>query len=79
MKLFDHDGPLMRALTYLGNLILLNLVYLLCCLPVVSAGAASAALYTVTLGNLRGEDGGTVRRFFRAFRANFKKRPSNGW
>ena len=43
MKLFDHDGPLMRALTYLGNLILLNLVYLLCCLPVVTAGAASAA------------------------------------
>lgn len=73
MKLFDHDGPLMRALTYLGNLILLNLVFLLCCIPVVTAGAACAALYTVTLGNLRGEDGGTVRRFFRAFRANFKK------
>ena len=48
MKLFDHDGPLMRALTYLGNLILLNLVFLLCCLPVVTAGAACAALYTVT-------------------------------
>lgn len=73
MKLFDHDGPLMRALTYLGNLILLNLVFLLCCIPVVTTGAACAALYTVTLGNLRGEDGGTVRRFFRAFRANFKK------
>lgn len=73
MKLFDRDGPLMRALTYLGNLILLNLVYPLRCLPVVTAGAASAALYTVTLGNLRGEDGSTVRRFFRAFRANFKK------
>ena len=31
MKLFDYDGPLMRALVYLGELILLNLLFLLCC------------------------------------------------
>lgn len=73
MKLFDYDGPLMRALVYLGELILLNLLFLLCCLPVITAGASAAAMYTVAFRNLDGKGGHVCRQFFSAFRANFKK------
>ena len=73
MKLFDYDGPLMRALVYLGELILLNLLFLLCCLPVITAGASAAAMYTVAFHNLDGKGGHVCRQFFSAFRANFKK------
>ena len=69
MKLFDYDGPLMRALVYLGELILLNLLFLLCCLPVITAGASAAAMYTVAFRNLDGKGGHVCRQFFTAFRA----------
>lgn len=73
MKLFDYDGPLMRALVSIGELILLNLLFLLCCLPVLTAGASAAAMYTVTFHELDGKGGHVCRQFFAAFRANFKK------
>lgn len=73
MKLFDYGGPLMRALVYLGDLILLNVLFLLCCLPVVTAGASAAALYTVSFRSLDGKGSHVCRQFFTAFGANFKK------
>lgn len=72
MHLFDYDGPLMRALVYIGELILLNLLFLLCCLPLVTIGAAVTAMYTVTFRNLNGKGSHVCRSFLSAFRANFK-------
>lgn len=73
MKLFDYEGPLMSALIYIGELILLNVVYVLCCIPVVTIGAATAAMYKVTLDNANGYSGAVIKRFFEAFKDNFKK------
>ena len=69
MRLFDPDAPVMHALRYLSDLILLNLVYVLCCLPVVTAGAARAALF-YACNRLRAGKGGVIRGFFQAFRGN---------
>ena len=44
MKLFSPDSKFMRAMSTLGDLMLLNLVFLLCCIPVVTVGAAVTAL-----------------------------------
>lgn len=63
----------MRLLDRLGNLVLLNVLYLLCCLPVVTIGAACTALYTVTLREARGDYRSVVSGFFTAFRKNFWK------
>lgn len=73
MKLFDPEAPLMRALSGFADLIVLNVLWLLCSLPVVTLGVSTAALYTVTLRMLRQEGGGAARSFFRAFRENFRK------
>lgn len=73
MKLFDPDSPFMQALAYVGNLVLLNLYFLLCCIPVVSIGASVTALYTVTIQESMGKSGAVTGRFFRAFRDNFRK------
>ena len=43
----SSDSKIIQFLNRLGELILLNLCFLLCCLPVVTVGAASAALYKV--------------------------------
>ena len=71
-RIFDMDNPLMRALGAICDLLVLNLLTVLCALPVVTLGASFAALYDVLLRIVRREDSGVVKGFFRAFRGNLK-------
>lgn len=73
MRLLNPESPLVRAFSYVGNLFLLNLLFLLCALPLVTIGASASALYTVTLKMVRDEEPPLVKGFFEAFRANFGK------
>lgn len=72
-KIFDLDNPLMRGLAKITDIVVLNLLFLLCCLPVITAGASAAALYAMTLKMVRNEEPPIVRGFFRAFRENLKQ------
>ncbi len=60
-------------LNRVGQLILLNFCFLLCCLPLVTVGAASAALYTVCFRFGTPREGHVVTEFFRAFRSALKQ------
>ena len=71
--LFDMENPVMRALSTTADLIMLNLLTILCCLPVVTVGAALPALNTAAIKIVRGEETAPVKDYFRAFRVNFKK------
>lgn len=53
-------------------MIKLNFFWLLCLLPIVTAGASTVAAYTVTLKMLDDQEGYIGREFFRAFRENLK-------
>ena len=44
-RIFDMDSPVMRFLGRLADLMILNLVTLLCCLPVVTIGASLTAMH----------------------------------
>ena len=72
-RIFDMNNPLMRALGAICDLLVLNLLTALCCLPVVTAGAALSALFDVLLRIVRSEETGIIGSYFRAFRSNFKK------
>ncbi|HWQ06605.1 MAG: DUF624 domain-containing protein [Clostridiaceae bacterium] len=67
---FRPDSPLMRAIGRVGDLALLNVLFLLCSIPVFTLGASAAALYTVTLQIVRREEGKIVKTFFSAFKQN---------
>lgn len=71
--LFSPDSKLMQAMSRIGDLVILNVLYLLTCVPIVTIGAANTALYTVCFrfGTVREQ--GVVRSYFRAFRDNFKQ------
>lgn len=69
--LFRPEGLVIRFLTRVCDLLLLNALLLLACLTVVCAGAGLTALYTVTLRLMRGEDTGIVTGFLHALRDNF--------
>lgn len=67
------DNPVINFLNKMTDLILLNLLFLVCCIPVVTIGPAITAMYYVNLRSIRYGDGYVVRTFFRAFRESFKQ------
>lgn len=71
-RMFDVDGPLTQAFDFIKDLIVLNLLTVLCCLPIVTAGASIAAMNTIALKIVRGEEGYIAKPFFKAFRENLK-------
>lgn len=73
MGFFAPDGKVARFLNALGNLIILNILTLIFCLPVITAGASLCALFTVTMRIVRKEEGMIIQGYWEAFVANFKK------
>lgn len=72
-NLLNLESPLMQLLTRIGDLILLNVMFLICCVPVITAGASLAALHKMAQEIVYDTDSSTFKGFFRAFRANFKQ------
>ena len=71
-EFFRYDGPLTRFLNTLADLIILSIVWLVCSLPIVTMGASTVALYTITM-HYGEDDTVLIRRFWKAFRENLKK------
>ena len=61
-----------RFMYAMADLLICNLLWLLCSLPVLTIGPATCALFTVTLKIAADEPVETVREFFAAFKSNFK-------
>ena len=55
MKFFEYDGGFMRTATILSRLTLLNLLWLACCIPLVTIGAATAAQHHCAACLMRGD------------------------
>lgn len=72
-SILNLDGVFFQFLSRVGDMIILNFLTLICCIPVVTAGAAMAALYKVTVDMVYDMEGGMIKGFFRAFRDNFKQ------
>lgn len=70
---FNMDSPIMRFLSRLFDLMVLNLLCIVCSLPIITAGASITALYSVTLKMVRGEESYIFKGFLKAFKENFKQ------
>lgn len=64
---------LIQFLTTSGNLIALNVLWFICCLPLITIGPSTCALFHCTLKIARGEDLSVLKTFFKAFKDNFKQ------
>lgn len=71
--LFDLDSPILQFLGRLGDLVILNVVFILSCIPVFTIGAANAALYAVVFRMDTEREEPLLRTYFRAFRENFRQ------
>ncbi len=71
--LFNPDNPVLRFLSFLFDIIFLNVIFLFCCIPVFTAGASLTALYYVCLKIRNGEEPPIWKSFWKSFRENFKE------
>ena len=71
-NIFHPDSFLMQKLSLLFDLMLLNILTILCSAPIFTMGTAVTALYD-TVWRLKHQRGSLLRDYFRAFRSNFGK------
>ena len=70
---FSMDNGLFRALGRLADLMILNICFIICCIPIVTIGAAITGMYYVTLKMAANEEGYIFRAFLKSFRQNFRQ------
>ena len=63
----------MQLLGRVWDLMLLNFLTILCCIPLVTVGAAMAAMHTILLKMVRGEESYIIRPYFKAFKDNLRQ------
>ncbi len=73
MKLFDLESPLMQVLNKVADLMWLNVLTLICCIPIVTIGPSMTAMHYVALKMARNEECYIARDFFKSFKLNFKQ------
>jgi uncharacterized membrane protein YesL len=72
-KFFDSENPVMRFLSRLVDLVIINLMTLLYSLPLVTAGGALTAMNYVLLHLVRKDETYLIGMFRKSFRENFRQ------
>ena len=72
MNLFSYESKFSQTLMFIGDLCILNFLFVICCIPIFTVGAAQAALYSAMRTLLNPDDDESpVKVFFRGFRTGF--------
>lgn len=71
-SIFNMDGPIMKAMRDLMSLVILNVLTLLCSVPIVTAGASLAAMHYVLYQIVDGTEGHIAAAFWKQFRLNLR-------
>jgi len=72
-RIFDLDSPVMRFLSRVADLIILNLLVLITIIPIITVGASFSALHYVLIKMVKNEENYIFKMYFKAFKENFKK------
>ena len=71
--MFRYDSPFMRFMALVTNLMLLNLLWLVTSLPIITLGASTTAMYHVVFQYVTKQDDTLIKPFFKSFKENFKQ------
>lgn len=71
--IFSYESKISQLLIKLCYSCWLNILWMVCSIPIFTMGAATTALYDVSLKIIRGEENSLTRQFFKSFRSNFKQ------
>ena len=70
---FNADNRLWSSVNSAVDAILLNLMWLITCIPVVTIGAATTAFYYTTHKVIRNQRSGIWKEYWSSFKGNFKQ------
>lgn len=70
--LMNHEPKIIDMFSRIFELLLLNLLFVLTSLPLITIGASLTALFSVNLKLVRNEESYIIREYFRAFRRDLK-------
>lgn len=71
-EVLSGDSSFMNKVNKVTDLLVLNLMFMISCIPIVTIGASVTALYSVTLKMTKNEEGYITRDYRRAFITHFK-------
>lgn len=72
-NLFNPDNKFFTSMGKVADFMILNFICIICCLPIITAGASITAMYYMTLKMARNEETYIVKGFFHSFRENLKQ------
>ena len=72
-KIFDYNNNFFAGISKVSDTIILNFLFVICSIPIVTIGASTTALYCVSMKSTRDEDVYAVKEFFKQFKQNFKE------
>ena len=73
-NIFSYDSKLTHVLGYVADLFILNIIFVICCIPIFTIGAAQAGLYTATRQMIDpNDDRSVIKAYFRGFANGFGK------
>lgn len=70
-NIFNLNSPVMQFLSKVFDLMILNLLWLICCIPIITIGPATTAMYYVAMKIADDEYSEVLRPFFHSFKQNF--------
>lgn len=77
-RIFDMDNKFHVIMGKVADLIILNIVFMITCIPIVTIGPALIGLYEVTLKMVKNQESYIVKSYMQAFKANMKRGISVG-
>ena len=71
MNLFNEDGIWNKTFNFLGQLIALNLLWMICTIPIITAGASTTALYYCMIKMKKDGECDVWKSYWKSFKQNF--------
>ncbi|MBN2947221.1 MAG: YesL family protein [Blautia sp.] len=72
-RFFSMDNKFFTFMGKVADLFILNILCLICCIPIVTAGASITAMFYVTMKMVKNEEAYIIKSFFKSFKQNFKQ------
>ncbi|QJA09591.1 YesL family protein [Romboutsia sp. CE17] len=72
INLFGIDNKFFETLEKISNIVILNFLYILFSIPIITIGASTTATYFVAMKIVQNEEGYIFRTFIKSFKENFK-------
>lgn len=73
MKFFSVESPLYKFMQSLWDILKLNFMWIIFCIPIVTIGGSTIAAFSVLLRMSEDQEGNVIKDFWKAFKENWKQ------